>query len=515
MLQHKATRSVFLLTLHSFRAFSTRQVAQFETQVLEKLRSVSDGLGLGNIVSLGRVKDLCVTPENGQVTCKIETSSPVLLELAYQWKKDAELAVNELEWVKTTNFEITKHRPRNARAGRFSSLAYVSDIIAVSSCKGGVGKSTVAVNLAFSLAKRGARVGILDADIHGPSLPTMISLEDRTIRPSRKVKNFVEPVEYEGVKCMSFGFVNQRAAPGAGGVGAAVMRGPMVSKLIDQLVLGTEWGDLDYLVVDMPPGTGDIQISLSQQMAISAAVVVTTPQRLSFVDVEKGIAMFDDLKVWQINMKLRVRLANIQVAMIKVKTAAVVENMSYFDCSHGQRHFPFGPGHTQELVDKYNMRNVFKLPILQQFSTSGDSGRPFVLSELSSEEAKTYDLLATTVAKELVVLKYNARLAPDLLYDKNRGIILRSYSLNEAKEAVVHPADFRARCRCAQCINEFTGEQILDPATISNDIIPISVERKGNYAFAVMWSDSHTSSLYTYDALTALIAEYTDTSAQQ
>lgn len=156
----------------------------------------------------------------------------------YQWQKEAELAVKKLEWVKAMDFEITTSRPRNARAGRFSSLAHVSDIIAVSSCKGGVGKSTVAVNLAFrwgdvqrigktwvvngvvlccSLAKRGARVGILDADIYGPSLPTMISPEDRTIRPSRKVENFVEPVEYEGVKCMSFGFVNQRAAPGAGG----------------------------------------------------------------------------------------------------------------------------------------------------------------------------------------------------------------------------------------------------------------------------------------------------------
>jgi Mrp family chromosome partitioning ATPase len=173
----------------------------------------------------------------------------------------------------------------------------VAEIIAVSSCKGGVGKSTVSVNLAFSLAKRGARVGILDADIYGPSLPTMVSPADKTIRVSRSTKNFVVPIDYEGVKCMSFGFVNQKAAPGAGGVGAAVMRGPMVSKLVDQLVLGTEWGELDYLVVDMPPGTGDIQISLSQQMAISAAVVVTTPQRLSFVDVEKGISMFEDLKV--------------------------------------------------------------------------------------------------------------------------------------------------------------------------------------------------------------------------
>uniref|UniRef100_A0AAV1VE73 Gamma-butyrobetaine hydroxylase-like N-terminal domain-containing protein n=1 Tax=Peronospora matthiolae TaxID=2874970 RepID=A0AAV1VE73_9STRA len=493
MLQCRATRSMSLMC-RSVRAFSVRQAVQLENQVLEKLRGVSHGLGMGDIVSSGRVKDLQVTPETGQVACKIEMSSPVLKELAEQWQLEAKVAVKELAWVKMTDFELTKARPRNARAGRLSSLAHVSDIIAVSSCKGGVGKSTVAVNLAFSLAKRGARVGILDADIYGPSLPTMISPVDRTIRPSRKVKHFVEPVEYEGVKCMSFGFVNQRAAPGAGGVGAAVMRGPMVSKLVDQLVLGTEWGDLDYLVVDMPPGTGDIQISLSQQMAISAAVVVTTPQRLSFVDVEKGIAMFDDLKV---------------------KTAAVVENMSYFDCSNGQRYYPFGPGHTQELVDKYNMKNVFKLPITEHFSSSGDSGRPFVLSGLSPDEEETYDLLATTVAKELVVLKHNIRLAPDLLYDKNRGIVLRLYSQNEAKEAVLHPADLRARCRCAQCVGEFTGEQILDPATIPDSIVPTAVERKGNYAFAVTWSDGHTSSLYTYDALTALIAEYTSKSAEQ
>eukprot|EP00644_Phytophthora_capsici_P009309 jgi/Phyca11/533350/estExt2_fgenesh1_pg.C_PHYCAscaffold_130041 len=438
MLRWRAAR-LPLLPRRSLRALSTRQAAQLETQVLDKLRGISDGLGLGDIVSLGRVKDLRVVPDAGQVSCSIEAPSAALMDLA---QEKAEQAVKQLEWVKATDFEISKSRPRNARAGRFSSLAHVSDIIAVSSCKGGVGKSTVAVNLAFSLAKRGARVGILDADIYGPSLPTMISPEDRTI-------------QYEGVKCMSFGFVNQKAAPGAGGVGAAVMRGAMVSKLIDQLVLGTEWGDLDYLVVDMPPGTGDIQISLSQQMAISAAVVVTTPQRLSFVDVEKGISMFEDLKV---------------------KTAAVVENMSYFDCSHGQRHYPFeGAGHTQELVDKYNMKNVFKLPISEQFSSSGDSGRPFVLSGLSPEQEKIYDSLATT---ELVVLKHNIRLAPELL------------------------------CRCAQCIDEFTGEQILDPTAIPDDIHPTAVERKGNYAFAVTWSDGHTSSLYTYDALTALITEY-------
>ncbi|KAF1333778.1 putative atpase, nucleotide-binding, partial [Globisporangium splendens] len=488
------------------RVARTRQGLSFDAATDWRFDEAHDGLiwcaSLWHCVT----QDLRVAPETGEVKCKLETPTPALKDLAEQWRNEAKQKVGALEWVKSMEFEITAPRPRNARAARFSALANVSDIIAVSSCKGGVGKSTVSVNLAFRrvmrascLAKRGARVGILDADIYGPSLPTMVSPKDLTIRQSRKMKNFVVPLEYEGVKCMSFGFVNQKAAPGAGGVGAAVMRGPMVSKIVDQLILGTEWGELDYLVVDMPPGTGDIQISLSQQMAISAAVVVTTPQRLSFVDVEKGIAMFDDLKV---------------------KTAAVVENMSYFDCSHGHRHYPFGPGHTEELVKKYNMKNVFKLPISESFSASGDCGRPFVLSGLSPDQEETYDALAVTVAKELVMLKHEARLAPELLYDKKRGIVLRLYTMTAAKEVLIHPADLRARCRCAQCIDEFTGEQILDPASIADDIHPTAVQRKfnalglsrfllpqGNYAFAVTWSDGHTSSLYTYDHLTKIIDE--------
>ncbi|GLD93415.1 hypothetical protein PINS_up002007 [Pythium insidiosum] len=465
---------------------TARRTAELETEVLERLRAIPDGLGLGDIVTLGRVKDLHVTPDSGSVACKIEAPTPALRDLAEQWKADAECKMRDLDWVRSVDVDVSIPKPRNARAGRFSALGNVSEIIAVSSCKGGVGKSTVSVNLAFSLAKRGARVGILDADIYGPSLPTMVSPADKTLRTSRKFKNFVVPLEYEGVKCMSFGFVNAKAAPGAGGVGAAVMRGPMVSKLIDQLVLGTEWGDLDYLIVDMPPGTGDIQISLSQQMAISAAVIVTTPQHLSFVDVEKGIAMFDDLKV---------------------KTVAVVENMSYFDCDHGHRHYPFGHGHTQELVDKYALKNVYKMPISDQFSSAGDSGRPFVLTDQPSEQKESYDALARKVAEELVILRHSARLAPELLFDRSRGMVLRLYSFTDAKEAVIHPADLRARCRCAQCVDEFTGQQILDPASVSDDITPTGVERKGNYAFAVTWSDGHSSSLYTYEHLEQILKE--------
>jgi len=153
-------------------------------------------------------------------------------------------------------------------------LANVKHIIAVSSCKGGVGKSTVAVNLAYALSLHDFKVGIFDADIYGPSLPTMVSpLSTRLLENENKL---IDPPVYEGVKTMSYGYVQQK--PGSG----AVMRGPMVSNLVRQLITFTDWGDLDYLVVDLPPGTGDIQITLSQQLRISAAVIVSTPQRLRY-----------------------------------------------------------------------------------------------------------------------------------------------------------------------------------------------------------------------------------------
>ena len=165
------------------------------------------------------------------------------------------------------------------------NLRKVKHVIAVTSCKGGVGKSTVAVNLAASLQRAGWSTGIFDADIYGPSLPTMLHPSDSRVRLDAEERKYVVPLEYEGIKAMSYGWVSKEAGPGAGGHGAAVVRGPMVSRLVQQLCLGTAWGDLDFLILDMPPGTGDIQLSLTQSVSITASVVVTTPHRLSYVDV--------------------------------------------------------------------------------------------------------------------------------------------------------------------------------------------------------------------------------------
>ncbi|ETV72498.1 hypothetical protein, variant 1 [Aphanomyces astaci] len=478
-MQHRAMFSI-----------SPRQLAAREAEVLQTLKLVKDDLVGQDLITLGRVKNLEISDEHA-VSCTIDSPSPVLLQ-NQEWITQATDRIKALSWVTGANVALSHPTPRNIQATRSSSLANVGNIIAVSSCKGGVGKSTVAVNLAFALKKRGARVGILDADIYGPSLPTMISPPDVAIRKSTVNPHFVRPVEYQGVQCMSFGFVNSKAAPGAGGKGAAVMRGAMVSKVIDQLVLGTEWGVLDYLVIDMPPGTGDIHMSLAQQVAITTAVIVTTPQKLSFVDVEKGISMFEDLKV---------------------PTSAVVENMSYFDCVHGHRHYPFGHGYLTTLQSRYSIPHTFQLPMADAMNISVDTGSPVVLSDALPTVTAVYDDLATTVAQECVKLKHLARVAPELLFDKTRGMVLRFFSTDSAEEIVLSPVDLRARCRCAQCIEEFTGKQILDPTTIQEDIRPTAVQRKGNYAFAVVWSDGHSSSLYTFEHLRQLAKEVQDDAA--
>ena len=191
-------------------------------------------------------------------------------------------------------------------------LAEISHFLAVYSCKGGVGKSTVAVNLAYELARLGGRVGLLDLDVYGPSLPILLKPNDPAVRRSEKGKGMVVPIEHEGVKVLSLGFVNRSSGvPGSGANnGAAIMRGPMAGKVVEQLLKGTDWGPLDVLVLDLPPGTGDVQLQVCQDLSLSGAVAVTTPSKLAVEDTRKGIEMFTSLGV---------------------PTLSVVQNMSYFE----------------------------------------------------------------------------------------------------------------------------------------------------------------------------------------
>lgn len=351
----------------------------------------------------------------------------------------------------------------------FPGLNHVKTILAVSSCKGGVGKSTTAVNLAYALAGQGKKVGLLDADVYGPSLPTMVVPDDPTLYQEDEM---IVPLTMMGVKLMSFGFID----PGETS-GAAILRGPMVSQVITQLSTRVKWGELDVLVIDFPPGTGDVQLTLLQTLPVSGALIVTTPQDLSFVDVVKGIQMFDKLNV---------------------PTLGVVENMSYFQCPGcNTRHHIFGQGAKRKLVEQFGFKHTFEVPVNPILSQSGDKGLPLVLNNPNDPLSKVYDRMATDTLRELERLLSADTKTPELSYNVGQNC---EFITAEGGMIEIAPVELRKSCRCAHCVDELTGKPLLDPETVDVDIYPSSITAVGNYASGVNWSDGH-SSIYPHEYL--------------
>jgi Mrp family chromosome partitioning ATPase/DUF971 family protein len=442
-----------------------------DSEILKQLSVIIDPDLGKDIVTLGFIKNL-KHDDAGQVSFTVELTTPAC-PIKERFRTQCEQAVRQLPWVTSVAVTMSAAARPNPLANPAPGLKKVQTILAVSSCKGGVGKSTVAVNVAYTLSKMGAKVGIFDADVYGPSLPTMVSPEDTELVAAG---DLIRPLEYEGVKLMSFGFV-----PTGPGGGAAIMRGPMVSQIINQLLTTTDWGDLDYLVIDFPPGTGDIQLTLTQLIPITAAVIVTTPQQLSFVDVVKGIQMFDKLKV---------------------PTIAVVENMSYFQCPGcGTRHELFGRGARKRLVDQFGIQNSFEIPILPEISHMSDHGNPIALGEPDGTAAQTYSAICDAVVREVSRIRFGAAEKPRLAYAPGKGITV---TLAGNEQRTVNPAELRRACRCAICVEEFTGERRLKPEDVPNDVFPKTMAPMGNYAVAIAWSDGHSSSIYPYESILAL-----------
>lgn len=354
-------------------------------------------------------------------------------------------------------------------------LQKVKNIIAVSSCKGGVGKSTVAVNLAYAISSMymDYQVGIFDADLYGPSLPTMISPQSTQLFQDEHDPTMIAPIEFSGVKAMSYGFVAQNSAKGHG---AAIMRGPIASNLVNQLIGNTNWGELDYLIVDFPPGTGDIQLTLGQEVNIKAAVIVTTPQKLAYVDVIKGIEMFDQLKV---------------------PTIAVVENMSYFKCGKcEEKHKIFGKGYTQQLKDGFGIKNSFEIPIIEDIAAMSDQGTPFVLTlPETTDLVQVYHSLANSVINEISNLEKSGP-KPEVSFDPKESMINITQGGKLTKK--VSPYELRLACKCAGCIDEVDGRKILKVEQVPKDVHPTNIVTKGNYAVAMVWSDGHKSSIFPF-----------------
>lgn len=424
-----------------------------EEQVLAELSKIIDPDFQRDIVSLGFVQDMII--DGGTISFTIELTTPAC-PLSPVFQKQALDLVGDLPEVEKVLVNMTaRKRGDRQMSAEQSGLKDVTYILAVSSCKGGVGKSTVAAMLAKTLGSRGAKVGLLDADIYGPSVPTLFNQHGQGVRSSEDQKFFI-PNEADGIKLMSFGFLM--------GDGPAVIRGPMVSQYMQQLLHNVEWGTLDYLVIDMPPGTGDIQLTISQSVQIDASVIVTTPHQLSLTDVRKGIMMFDK---------------------VNVPVLGIVENMSYFMCDGcDKKHHIFGESGGKELEERFGLETLAELPITGNLSGSLDA-----LAE-SGIANETTDIIVRTLGKKLA----DKVERPEVTHDA-KTITL---TWPEGETVTVSNTSLRRACNCALCVDEMTRKPLLDPMSVPLDIHAQKIELIGNYAVMVDWSDGHNTGFFPY-----------------
>ncbi|MDA1330321.1 MAG: iron-sulfur cluster carrier protein ApbC [Chloroflexi bacterium] len=335
-----------------------------EKQILEALSSVPHPVLKDDLVSLGMVRDVGV--KNGAVSFRLVLITPAH-PFKSQIEEKAREAVEKLDGVKSLSIEMDAEVPADGRV-RAGSAAGVRNIVAIASGKGGVGKSTVAVNVAVVLAERGARVGLLDTDIYGPNIPRMMGVEHLPEPPDKDGR--LVPAEAFGVKMMSIGFLVKPEQ-------AMVWRGPMLHNAIRQFIQDVQWGELDYLIVDMPPGTGDVQLSLAQTTPLSGGVIVTLPQSVSVDDARRGIEMFRQLRV---------------------PIIGVVENMSYLQNEDGSMVDVFGRGGGEALAKEAQVPFIGQIPLDPAVRIGGDNGKPIVISHPESASAKAFVAIAEDVA---------------------------------------------------------------------------------------------------------------------
>ncbi len=337
-----------------------------ENTVIEALRGVDDPELHQDLVSLGMVKEVQI--DGGKVALKIDLTTPAC-PLKGQIEADVKAALYKISGVESIDITFGSQ----VRGQQQDALPGVKNIIAVGSGKGGVGKSTFAANLAASLALEGASVGLLDADIYGPSQARMFAVEGKRLMADDE-KNII-PLRNYGVKLISIANLVEDGQ-------ALTWRGPILHGTLTQMLKQTVWGQLDYLIVDLPPGTGDVQLSLGQLVPLTGAVLVTTPQDVALIDVRRAYTM---------------------MRKTHVPVLGVVENMSYYQLPDGSRDYIFGRGGATAFAEKERLVMLGEIPIMRQIRESGDAGKPIVIAEPESEQAQALRSAARTLAGQISI----------------------------------------------------------------------------------------------------------------
>lgn len=385
-------------------------------------------------------------------------------------------------------------------------LRGVANVVAVASGKGGVGKSTATANLALALARSGARVGVVDADIHGPSIPGMFGLTGRPdVVTQHGMQRIVPLAGPYGLKVISMGFLlDDPDEP-------AILRGPMVTKVLTQFIFQVDWGELDYLLLDLPPGTGDVHLTLVQTAPMSGGVIITTPQDVALSIARKGLKMFEK---------------------VQVPILGIVENMSGFVCpSCNERHDIFSSGGGRKTSVELGVPFLGEIPLDPQVVLGGDAGMPSVASHPDAPSSQAYAEVAGELAARLAIMARSGAPYPSFQWEYGSGAGAPPWNEGDVSEggprtvpAGIRKVDattieflwrdgvrqalplreIRLQCRCAHCVEEVSGRKLLDPATIPADITAATLSSVGVYAVSIDWATNNCANIHSFESLRRL-----------